>query len=94
MPKPVSLLFFGSLRDIMGSKHFEITIDETMNTQEFLNTLKTKFQQFIRVYELLMDKNQKPPIIIMVNGRPLEKAATFELNPGDEIAFLPPVGGG
>ena len=93
MTKPVSLLFFGSLRDIMGSKHFEIIIDETMNIQEFLNTLKKKYQQFNKVYVLFIDKNQRQPIVIMVNGIPIERNSS-NLHPGDEVAFLPPVGGG
>lgn len=94
MSESVKLLFFGLLRDIMGKKQFEVTIEKGQSLDTFLTYLTGSFDSFKKIYGFIMDQDQKQPVVIMVNGITVGKPYNAVIQPGFEVAFLPPVGGG
>jgi MoaE-MoaD fusion protein len=79
----VRVLFFGSLRDLMGKQVDSVTLREGADLQELL-AIFTRNNP--RIAELL------PSLAISVNQEYANRDA--KLNDNDEIALLPPVSGG
>ena len=94
MTKQIKLLFFGLLRDIMGNKEIGISIEENQSVNNFLEYLSKSNDSFKQIYNFITDKKEKRPVVIMLNGNTVEKPYNEEIQPGDEVAFLPPIGGG
>ena len=82
----VNVLFFASLRDKVGFD--SLTLDLAGNS--------SKADLFVALQELIgktrVNLLQEADVSIAVNQT--LKREEFELNPGDEVAFLPPITGG
>ena len=79
----VKVLFFGVLKDIVGTA--EDTIEVAPDT-----TLDAVFTTYAERFETL---NGRRPSILFARNRDFAKGETA-LAENDEIAFLPPVSGG
>ena len=94
MSNSVKILFFGLFKDIMGKKEFKLVVDKSINLETFLRELSSKYNSFTKILRFIEDKDEKQPVFIVLNGNVMKKPYSFQIKPGDEIAFLPPVGGG
>ncbi|GBF11126.1 ubiquitin-like small modifier protein 1 [Tepidibacillus infernus] len=94
----MQIQLFATYRDIVNAKTVDVPVTESMTTiKELLQSLINLFPAFQK--ELFLDETQlslKPHVHIFVNGRNiihlqgLNTPFTFK----DEIALIPPVGGG
>ena len=82
----VEVLFFASLRDVVGLTRISLQLPESAGQGELLAVLGERFPD--TVIAALMAENVR----VSVN----QKLATppFHYSDGDEIAFLPPITGG
>lgn len=94
MSKSVKILFFGLFKDIMSKKEFEFSMEHSFDFKEFLKLFKSQNEKFSTIMNFIEDKDEKQPVFIVLNGNIIKKPYEFTINSGDEIAFLPPVGGG
>ena len=94
MNKSVKILFFGLFKDIMDQKEYSLVIDNEIDFKEFLELLSSKQENFKKIKHFLEDKDAKQPVFIVLNGVPLHNPFEIKIQTGDEVAFLPPVGGG
>lgn len=79
------VLFFGKLQDVVGQSQASIDIPSSIaNTHDLRKFLNSKFG--------LNGDLQAPSIRIAVNGEIIDDHSSISNQ--DEIAFLPPVGGG
>ncbi len=79
----VHLRFFSMYRDVVGKTSLSIQMPENSTLNELIEELITKFPR-LRAY--------KDTIILAVN-RDFADLGT-KLKDGDEVALMPPVGGG
>ena len=79
----IKILFFASLKDIVGMAMIEMDIRENTSVKTIFETLKNQFPK-LETYE--------PVILIAIN----QEYSSFEsrVSSGDEVAFFPPVSGG
>ena len=86
-PVKVRVLFFASLREVMGTEMIEIELIEGANFTDLYLELEKRFDQarteLIKASGVRIAVNQD-----LIHGRDLR------LNEDDEIGFLPPVTGG
>ena len=82
----VNVLFFASLKEDLGVSEIELDVSEFAGRSDLFDSL-TKELGIDCVTPLLAEN-----VSIAIN-RNIEKGE-FELNAGDEIAFLPPITGG
>ena len=94
MNTTVKLLFFGLFKDIMGKKEFSVVIEQSVDFKSFLKIIQSNFPQFTKILLFMEDKDQKQPVFVMVNGESIKQQLDLHVKNGDEVAFLPPVGGG
>lgn len=94
MSGSVKILFFGLLKDIMGQKEFSLELSNEINFTEFLELLTINYENFSKVKYFIENKDAKQPVFIVLNGDPLKNPSENKIRVGDEVAFLPPVGGG
>ena len=78
----ISLRYFASTRDIVGTDSEEITIPGGSTVEGLLEALKKLHEQLKGV----------EPILVAVNGAYVDPGTT--LGEGDVIALFPPVSGG
>lgn len=90
----IKILFFGLFKDIIGLKEFELQQVAKIEFSKFLLELQDQLNQFGKIKEFIEDKSLKQPVFIFLNGSVVNNFDNFFVNPGDEVAFLPPVGGG
>lgn len=76
------LLLFGITKDIIGNSPFSIRLEGENSAGNLMKVL-------INSYPRLKDLNS---IAVAVNGEYAEESTI--INPGDEIALIPPVSGG
>lgn len=79
----VTVLFFASCSDIVGSRSLELEPAPGQTVQQLLDDLISKFPKLSRMERSLM---------ISVNQSYVDRAQM--LVDGDEIALIPPVSGG
>ena len=99
MPLPtikVTVKFFTTLREIVGKKEEQIQLVKPMSVEALLKQLsKTYGKEFTDyVYDEL--GNARGHLQFLVNGKSVTTLQGFrtKLKEGDQIAILPPVGGG
>jgi molybdopterin converting factor subunit 1 len=79
----VQLLYFGRLADTVGTRETSVDLPATVrDTCSLLNWLESEG----------IDQLRTPTVRIVVNSTIINGTAPIE--PGDEIAFLPPTSGG
>ena len=102
----VKVKYFGRLRELLGVREEEYNIiDETTLADLLLNHIPSRHRDsatdwkeslFVTIRgEVAVDKNGIPVLknhVILVRGKTQD--LTYMLRNGDEIAILPPVGGG
>ena len=79
----VKLLFFASLKDIVGSRHLDLDVPSGATVNDLLERLESRFPA-IRRY--------RPILLTSVNEEYVERDAI--VSDGDEVALFPPVSGG
>ena len=79
----VKALFFATYRDIVGSREFELEIEEGSQVGDVKRVLMATYPNFLATTKVLS---------VAVNAEYVDDYAI--LYPGDEIAFIPPVSGG
>ena len=94
MNNSIKILFFGLFKDIMGRKEFTLEIDNKVDFKKFLDLLNSKYEKFNKIKRFIEDKDERQPVFIVLNGVTLKKPFEHKIQTGDEVAFLPPVGGG
>ena len=82
----VQVLFFASLKEATGIDELTVEITKAMPIDSFLALLRTEIDD--AGYEALCTESVR----IAVNQE--LTSGNFEIHPGDEVAFLPPVTGG
>ena len=79
----VRLLFFASLKDIVGSRELRMDIAEASTIADLLSQLEAKYPRM---------KEYRHVILTAINEDYVDKSA--RLSEGDEVAIFPPVSGG
>jgi molybdopterin converting factor subunit 1 len=79
----VTFKFFASTREVIGQKELTVELDRGTTAEEAFNKIIEKYPE--------LTENEKQ-LMIAVNKEIGDKKQ--RLNDGDEIAILPPVGGG
>lgn len=97
----IEVRIFATLREVIGSKKFPLTINSGTTIREFLSIIEKKFETGKNFIEEVMDPNApnrvREYVKIMINGIILfpEKILDSTIdNEGDVIAIFPPIGGG
>lgn len=83
IPMKIKALFFASCRDIVGNREMALDIEEGSRVKELRKKLLANYPRLATLDEVLS---------IAVNSEYVDD--TTLLNPGDEVAFIPPVSGG
>ena len=86
MEQTVRLLFFGRLADIAGRRERELPLAAPVSASALVETLRGEFPELAAALIA-------PSVRIAVN-RAITRDRDARVEPGDEIAFLPPVSGG
>jgi molybdopterin synthase catalytic subunit len=79
----VKLLFFASLKDIVGARHLELDVPPGSTVSDLLTHLESSFPRM---------KDYRPVVLTAINEEYVEKGAA--IRDGDEVAIFPPVSGG
>ena len=92
----VEVKFFTSLREITGKKADEIQLQNVITVEELLKLLSDKYGKKFREYIYNKKGKVQDFLSFLVNGRNINVLQSFdtELQEGDVIAIIPPVGGG
>lgn len=79
----IRVLFFGVLRDLLGSASDDVSLQEGATLRDLLAGYETRFPRL---------KQFAPTLALAINQEYAAPASA--LSDGDEVAFLPPVSGG
>lgn len=79
----VQVLVFGELRDIIGASQVSVSMPPASRIVDLLVVLETRFPRL---------STHRERMACAVNAKWSDAATT--LQPGDEVALLPPVSGG
>ncbi|HEX2916667.1 MAG TPA: MoaD/ThiS family protein [Chloroflexia bacterium] len=79
----IKLKFFAAFREIVGQSELDWPLGPGQNVGQVLESLVAEYPALAAGAK---------SALVMVNRRYSNR--TTPLNPGDELAFLPPVGGG
>jgi molybdopterin synthase sulfur carrier subunit len=79
----IKALFFAACRDIVGNRELDLEVGEGSQVEDLKNVLLVKYPELATINNVLS---------IAVNAEYVDGNAI--LNPGDEVAFIPPVSGG
>ena len=79
----VKVLLFAGLREAAGEAELELELPEGATVEELLTALEKERPRLSRLL---------PLVKVAVNRRVARKGT--EIHPGDEVALIPPVGGG
>jgi len=92
----ITVKFFTSLREITGKKEDEIQSSSVVTVEELLTQLSKKYGKQFTEYVYDEKGKVRTHIQILVNGRGIIALQGLEtkLKEGDNLAILPPVGGG
>jgi MoaE-MoaD fusion protein len=79
----VKLLFFASLKDIVGSRQLQLDLPQGATVKDVLARLESAYPKM---------KAYRPVVLTAVNEEYVDQHAA--VNDGDEVAIFPPVSGG
>jgi MoaE-MoaD fusion protein len=79
----VRLLFFATLKDIVGSRQLQLDLPAGSTISDLLTRLELSYPRF---------KDYRPVLLTAINEDYADKNA--RINDGDEVAIFPPVSGG
>ena len=79
----VKLLFFASLKDIVGARELDLDVPVGATVNDLLESLESRYPSLRRYRSI---------VLTSVNEEYVDKAAVVE--DGDEVALFPPVTGG
>jgi molybdopterin synthase catalytic subunit len=79
----VRLLFFASLKDIVGSKQIHLEMPSGSTVADVLSHLETNYPRL---------KDYRPVVLTAINEEYVDQRTTVQ--DGDEVAIFPPVSGG
>lgn len=79
----VKVLFFASVRDLVGDAQRQMTLADGTTVSGLIAELASVHKRFIEM---------APSLMVSVNQEYMPRDTV--LNEGDEVAFIPPVSGG
>src|SRR6266699_6140139 len=79
----VKLLFFASLKDIVGSRQLLLDLPHGATIEDVLARLETSYPRI---------KDYRPVVLTAINEEYVDQRTTVQ--DGDEVAIFPPVSGG
>jgi molybdopterin synthase catalytic subunit len=79
----VKLLFFASLKDIVGSRHLHLDVPEGATVADVLTHLEASYPRL---------RSYRPVVLTAVNEEYVDQRVP--IHEGDEVAIFPPVSGG
>jgi len=79
----VKVLFFASVRDLVGDAQRQMTLADGATVSDLLAELALAHKRFIEM---------APSLMVSVNQEYMPRDTV--LHDGDEVAFIPPVSGG
>ena len=79
----IKVLFFASCRDIVGTKELDLEVQEGFRVGDLKRNLLEEYPRLAALNDVLS---------VAINAEYVDESAL--LNPGDEVAFIPPVSGG
>jgi len=93
----ITVKFFASLREITGKKDEVFSLNDGLLVEDFIKILIDKYGPEFKYYIYDEEKKSlKQDIQFLINGRNVFtlNGLKTKLKDGDQIAILPPVGGG
>ncbi|MEM3572019.1 MAG: ubiquitin-like small modifier protein 1 [Candidatus Bathyarchaeia archaeon] len=93
----VTIKFFASLREIAGKKEEVLNLDDGSLVEDLIKILIDKYGPEFKYYVYDEKKSSlKQDIQFLLNGRNVLtlNGLKTKLQDGDQVAILPPVGGG
>jgi len=92
----VSVKFFTTLREIVGKKEEQIEFSKPINVNAVLKQLSKKYGKDFDDYMFDELGDVRGHLQVLVNGQSVTTMNDLrtQLNNGDQVAILPPVGGG
>jgi len=92
----VTVKFFTTLREITGKKEEQIEFSKTATVESLLKQLSKKYGKEFDDYVYDELGNVHGHLHFLVNGQSITALNEFRtrLKEGDQVAILPPVGGG
>jgi molybdopterin synthase sulfur carrier subunit len=90
----ITLKFFATFREIVGSKTVDREFAEGTTIGEVLSTLESEYDDLVG--ELLVDGDLKPQINVLKNGREVLHMEGIDtvVEADDTVSIFPPVAGG
>ena len=90
----VTLKFFATFRETVGSKTIDREFPEGTTVGEVLGTLEEEYEDLRG--QLIVDGDLKPQINVLKNGREVlhMKGIDTVVDEGDTVSVFPPVAGG
>jgi len=79
----IKVLFFASCRDIVGTKELDLEVQEGFRAGDLKRNLLEEYPRLAALSDVLS---------VAINAEYVDESVL--LNPGDEVAFIPPVSGG
>ena len=79
----IKILFFASCRDIVGTKELDLEVQEGFRAGDLKRNLLEEYPRLSALNDVLS---------VAINAEYVDESVL--LNPGDEVAFIPPVSGG
>ena len=92
----VTVKFFTTLREITGKKEEQIEFFKTATVESLLEQLSKKYGKEFNDYVYDELGNVHGHLHFLINGKSITALREFKirLKEGDQVAILPPVGGG
>ena len=92
----VKVKYFTTLREIVGKKEERIRLSHSLTIEALLNQLSRKYGEEFEDYIYDSLGNVHGHLQFLINGKSssTEQGIKTKMREGDELAILPPVGGG
>jgi len=92
----VKVRFFTTLREIVGKREEQIEFSQAVTVEELLKQLSRKYGERFQDYVYDEKGKVRNHLQFLINGKSTTTLQGFKtrLREGDQIAILPPVGGG
>jgi molybdopterin synthase sulfur carrier subunit len=92
----ITVRLFTTLREFAGTKREELEFSTAVNVENVLDALVNRYGKEFRDYLYDEEKRVRGHLQLLINGKSvglLEDMKTI-LKDGDQLAIIPPVGGG